>query len=290
MHNTLFYIIGIAFTSGIFLRSFFDSGVSGIVLLGTIGVACLLSWRIMGTQTHTALFLIGLFCISGVLGMARLEYGERHISPYTLFENEKMELDVRIIKEPEERETTAQLYVVPTDTNMGTERILVTADRFLIAKQNIRYGDVVHVAGMLKKPKAFMTDTGREFDYAGFLRAKGVVYTISFAEVTLMEHHETMLGRLFAGKQLFLNALQDAVPEPAAGLGAGMLLGVKRALGEYLDTVFRETGIIHIVVLSGYNIMIVVQVLMYLLTFFFLPRMRMMLGILGILAFQSAYH
>ncbi len=285
MHNTLFYIIGIAFTSGIFLRSFFDCGVSGIVLIGTIGVACLFSWRILGSQTHTALFLIGLFCIAGVLGMFRLEYAEKQVSPYATLEGEKIELEVRIMREPEERETTTQLYVVPTDTNMGTERILVTADRFLIQKQDIRYGDIVRIEGVVKKPKAFTTDTGREFDYAGFLRAKGVVYTISFAEVTLVEQYETMLGRLFVGKQMFLDALQDAVPEPAAGLGAGMLLGVKRALGEHLDTVFRETGIIHIVVLSGYNIMIVVEVLMCVLTFFFLPRMRMVLGILGILIF-----
>ncbi len=108
---------------------------------------------------------------------------------------------------------------------------------------------------------------------------------MSFAGVTLVEYHETALGTLFLGKEHFLEALQGAIPEPAAGLGAGMLLGVKRALGAHLDTVFRETGIIHIVVLSGYNIMIVVAVLMYLLTFFFLPRIRMVFGVAGIVIF-----
>jgi len=285
MNSLFFYTIGIAFTSGIFLRSFFDIGVSGILLVGTVGVAGLLSWKILEAPKNGILFLGGLLCIFGVIGMVRLEYAEKSVSPYTVFEGEKVVLEARIVTEPEERETTTQLYVVPTDTHRGTERILVTADRFLIQKQEVRYGDVVQIEGVFKKPKAFMTDTGREFDYAGFLRAKGVVYTISFAEVSVVEHHETALGTLFLGKEHFLEALQDAVPEPAAGLGAGMLLGVKRALGEHLDTVFRETGIIHIVVLSGYNIMIVVSVFTYLLTFFFLPRMRTVLGILGILAF-----
>ncbi len=285
MHNRVFYIIGIAFTSGIFLSSFFDSGVSGVLLISTVGLACVIAGKIQGMEKSRALFLVGLFCIFGSLGMARLEYAERNVSPYTALEGEKVVLEARIVVEPSERETTTQLYIVPTDASVGTERILVTADRFLIENQNIRYGDTVRIEGILKKPKAFMTDTGREFDYAGFLRTKGVVYMIGFAEVTIVEHRETVLGKLFIGKESFLNALQDAVPEPAAGLGAGMLLGVKRALGEHLDTVFRETGIIHIVVLSGYNIMIVVEVLMSILAFFFLPRMRMMLGILGIVAF-----
>jgi competence protein ComEC len=64
-----------------------------------------------------------------------------------------------------------------------------------------------------------------------------------------------------------------------------VLLGVKRALGEDLERTFRETGIIHIVVLSGYNVMIVVSALTYLLTFLFFPRTRMIIGISAIFTF-----
>lgn len=278
MNSLFFYTIGIAFTSGIFFRSFFDSGVSGILLTGMIGTACLIAGRVLGSKKDSVLFLVALVGIFGALGMARLEYTEKQVSPYTTLEGEKIELEARVVAEPDVRETTTHLYVTPLDTTIGKERILVTADKFLIENQEIQYGDVVDIKGTLKKPKAFATDTGREFDYAGFLRAKGVSYTVSYAEVTRVSHTETFMGKLFAGKQKFLTALEDAIPEPASGLGAGMLLGVNGALGNRLDAVFRETGIIHIVVLSGYNIMVVVAVLMYVLTFFLFPRTRMVVG------------
>ncbi len=278
MQNTLFYIIGVAFTSGVFLRSFFDTGVSGILLTGMVGIACFIAGKVLGSTKKSVLFLVALVGIFGALGMARLEYSEEQVSPYTTLEGEKMELETRVVREPDVRETTTQLYVTPVDTTIGKERILVTADRFLIENQEIQYGDILNIKGTLKKPKAFETDTGRKFDYPGFLRAKGVSYTVSYAEVTRVSHTETFMGKLFAGKQKFLTAVEDAIPDPASGLGAGMLLGVNGALGNRLDAVFRETGIIHIVVLSGYNIMVVVAVLMYVLTFFLFPRTRMIVG------------
>ncbi len=285
MKSRIFYTSGISFASGIFLRSFFDTGVSGILLTITVGGACLCAWMIQGRARNSALFLVGLFCMVTALGMARLEYTEKQVSPYTVFEGEKMELEARVVQEPDVRETTTHLYVVPLDTSVGEERILVTADRFLIENEGIGYGDSIRVEGTLKKPQAFMTDTGRAFDYAGFLRAKGVWYTISYAEVTLITHEETRMGTLFQGKHAFLTALERALPEPASGLGEGMLLGVKRALGEHLDTVFREVGIIHIVVLSGYNIMVVVVILTYFLAFVFSPRMNMVVGSVTIVLF-----
>ncbi len=252
--------------------------MSGILLIGMIGIACFIAGKVLRSNKKSVLFLVALVGIFGALGMARLEYSEEQVSPYTTLEGEKIELEARVVAEPDVREITTHLYVTPLDTTIGKERILVTADKFLIENQEIQYGDVVHIKGTLKKPKAFATDTGREFDYPGFLRAKGVSYMMSYAEVTRVSHSETFMGKLFVGKQKFLTALEDAIPEPASGLGAGMLLGVNGALGEHLDTVFRETGIIHIVVLSGYNIMVVVAVLMYILTFFLFPRTRMVVG------------
>jgi competence protein ComEC len=82
-----------------------------------------------------------------------------------------------------------------------------------------------------------------------------------------------------------MESLERAVTEPAAGLGEGLLLGVKRALGEDLEEAFRRAGIIHIVVLSGYNVMIVAEAIMRLLSFFFLPRTRMLIGVAGIVTF-----
>ena len=54
---------------------------------------------------------------------------------------------------------------------------------------------------------------------------------------------------------------------------------MKRALGKDLEEVFRTVGIIHIVVLSGYNIMIVADAIMRVLALFFFPRTRLIIGV-----------
>lgn len=285
MPSIYFYLTGIAFGGGILFRTVFDIGVSGIALFCLMGVACFTAGILRGSKTPSAFYMVAIMGIFGALGMARLEYEENRISPYTELEGEKVALELRIVQEPEDREMMTHFYVEPIDQRIGTERLLITADRFSIENQEIQYGDHVRVEGMLQKPKPFVTDTGREFDYVGFLRSKGIQYTMSFAEVILVSHEETMVGKLFVGKDMFLSALENAIPPPASGLGAGLLLGVKRALGERLDSIFREVGIIHIVVLSGYNIMVVIEVFSNLLALVFFPKTRMLLGILGIVIF-----
>lgn len=285
MPSIYLYLTGIACGGGILFRTIFDIGVHGIGLFFLIGVACLIAGLLRGSNTSSVLYMVAIIGMFSALGMARLEYEENRVSPYTALEGETVALEVRIVQEPEEREMMTHLYVKPVDQRIGTERLLITADRFSIENQEIQYGDHVQIEGTLKRPKPFMTDTGREFDYVGFLRSKGVQYTMSFAKVTLVTHEETAIGKLFVGKEAFLSELETAIPPPASGLGAGLLLGVKRALGEHLDSVFREVGIIHIVVLSGYNIMIVIEMFSYLLALVFFPKTRMLLGILGIVIF-----
>jgi competence protein ComEC len=75
---------------------------------------------------------------------------------------------------------------------------------------------------------------------------------------------------LYRVKQDYVSTIASLVPEPQAGLAAGITVGAKRALGSELMDAFRHTGLIHIVVLSGYNITIIIMFL--LLVFGRLPR------------------
>jgi competence protein ComEC len=60
---------------------------------------------------------------------------------------------------------------------------------------------------------------------------------------------------------------------------------VKQALGDTLEDAFRQTGIIHIVVLSGYNVMLVVAFVMYVFSYFLPLRARVIAGLCAITAF-----
>jgi competence protein ComEC len=281
MGSVLFYTLGIAFTSGIFLCSFFDIGGGGTALLFCMGIACLVAWRITSSRWNAPLFLIGIGFVCFALGTLRMYVADSYVSPLTPYENKAVVLEGSIAQEPEIRDSSIHVYIEPKgDDERGDEHILVFVDRFKQQSEDLSYGDVVRVEGELSRPEPFDADGGRIFDYPGFLKSKGVEFVMYRGEVTvLVQEQDTFFGDLFRVKQKFMETFERAVPEPYAGLGEGLLLGVKRALGNDLEAIFRETGIIHIVVLSGYNIMIVVEFVMALLSFVFFPRTRMIVGL-----------
>lgn len=57
----------------------------------------------------------------------------------------------------------------------------------------------------------------------------------------------------------FSGAVRQAIPEPEASLGVGFLVGERRSLPEELDTALKAAGLTHIVVASGYNLTILVN-------------------------------
>lgn len=285
MSNTHFYTIGVAFASGIFFRSFFYMGVADILFLLGVAFVCRVVWRHKAFGFVSPLFLTSLALITFALGALRLGVEESHVSLLEQYENEKIVLEGKVVREPEFREKAVHLYVAPAIEGVD-EYVLVTADKFAFTDSTLGYGDFVRVSGVVKKPEPFETDGGRTFNYSGYLRARNVMYTIPFANVVVTEEVPSFTASLYDGKHSFVRVLEQAIPAPESGLGEGVLLGVKRSLGDDLEEVFRKTGIIHIVVLSGYNIMIVVEVIMYVLTALFFPRTRMFLGIGAVCIFS----
>jgi len=94
-----------------------------------------------------------------------------------------------------------------------------------------------------------------------------------------------LLAFLYKSKTRFIDSLEQVISSPQVDLGVGLLLGVKQALGDELETAFRQTGIIHIVVLSGYNVMLVVGFFWWISSWFLPIRGRVIFGLVGITLF-----
>jgi competence protein ComEC len=131
------------------------------------------------------------------------------------------------------------------------------------------YGDRVRVSGKLSTPENFITDTGKEFDYINYLRNDSIFYTMSFAHVETLDHGEG--SRLVAGilyvKHAFLRSIESIIPAPESALMGGLLLGTKQSLGTELQNDFVRTGLVHVIVLSGYNVTIIAEALMKVFSF-----------------------
>jgi competence protein ComEC len=232
------------------------------------------------TKEITGWLIISIILAGFTFGTWRTELAKSNFGHSELEKSlgEKVELNGIVIREPDRRENSTRLFV-----RVGEDLILVTTGRYT----PVIYGDEVMVKGKLSIPENFVTEFGRTFNYSGYLLAQGAEYQIAFAQVEVTDNDlgNPIIAKLLIFKSAFMDNIEKTIAEPAVGLGEGLLLGVKQALGEELESAFRETGIIHIVVLSGYNVMLVVAFVMYVLGYFLSLRPRIVVGIIAIVMF-----
>ena len=140
-------------------------------------------------------------------------------------------------------------------------RILVSTDVF----PTVHIGDRISFTGKLTEPSSFITDIGKEFNYQSYLAKDNVFYTVSFAKIDSFVSPSFHIFRsVISIRDTFLQALNKTLHEPDSALAGGILLGVKQSLGGDLEQSFIRTGLIHIIVLSGYNIGIIIWFFMWL--------------------------
>jgi competence protein ComEC len=281
MQTRLFYCVLLGFTVGVGLATVFQFAPAVILWVMVLAFGVGLVWRRRSEAPAARVVLLcSVTLLALSLGMLRIEVAAEKFGHSALEAKvgQTVELTGVVAKEPTHSTKTVQFYL-ETDTDL----VLISADRMT----KVSYGDVVQVAGKLERPDSFTTELGRTFDYPGYLKARGVKYRISFAEVAVTGKGEAnrLVAGLLMAKGTFINSLETYLPEPAVGLGEGLLLGVKAALGDDIETNFRRTGIIHIVVLSGYNVMLVVAFILFCFSYFLPQRLRLLCAVLAIAAF-----
>ncbi len=197
---------------------------------------------------------------------------------------ETVVLSGEIVNDPERREISLHAYIAVRTINAEPAEGTVLA--ILPRGAELQYGDTVEVKGKLELPEAFETDTGRIFDYPAYLRAKGVVALTRYATIEGREEGGLSLQKsLFALKHSFEHSLERLLPEPDVSLMEGILLGERRGIPKDLNQAFIVSGLIHVVVLSGYNIAIVSEYVLRFLSLFLPKSFALGGGAIGILLF-----
>jgi ComEC/Rec2-related protein len=136
-------------------------------------------------------------------------------------------------------------------------RMRITDDVFGIP---VSYGDTIALVGVLEYPEAFQTDTGRTFHYDRYLATFGIGYVMRYGEmeqVQLPQRGARLKHVLFSITNWLEGALLQTFLQPAHGLALGMLIGEQSGISESWQEIYRDTGVMHLVVLSGYNAVLV---------------------------------
>src|SRR3989344_1312680 len=213
-----------SFVSGIFVSSFVFLSPLIAVLIIIVGAATFID--------RQALF-ISLAIISFGLGVLRYDIKDFH-------EVKEPSSTGIVINDPETKENSKK-FVLESDNG---ERVLVYAPLL----SPIQYGDRVEVEGELERAEKYLS-------------REDIYHTLSFADVRVLESNKgnPIKSALFKIKNNFIEQINKILPEPESGLLSGLLVAGKGTLPKNLLDQFSQAGIIHIVVLSGFNITIIAE-------------------------------
>ncbi|MBI5449341.1 ComEC/Rec2 family competence protein [Candidatus Gottesmanbacteria bacterium] len=284
------------FVVGILISSVFDFGVSfGWLILLVAFVFFARARLFSGDDGRDKIFVhLFIFCVFISLAIFRYDFvntkSETSLAGFVRAEG--LVTDEPILKDKNVTLKVALEKILNTDGELISEtpiRVLVTSKGIY---RGFSYGDRIEIIGDLKRVRNFLPAEGGdgqvpEFDYAAYLAKDEIYYQFQDPKIILISSgHGFFLQReLFNIKNSFLKNINRAIPEPESALMGGIVIGVKSSLGKEILEEWRRVGLIQVVVLSGYNISVVADVVAQI--FSFLPLgMRIGFGSLAIILFS----
>ncbi len=112
-------------------------------------------------------------------------------------------------------------------------------------------GDRAAVRGVLEAPPQDAPG------FAEFLASRGAVGTLKAYSVDLLGGGSGLMAAVEQLRWAVDRALSRAIPEPEAGLAAGILIGLRERVSRAVADEFTITGLTHVVAISGWNIALV---------------------------------
>ncbi|MCB8943545.1 MAG: DNA internalization-related competence protein ComEC/Rec2 [Ardenticatenaceae bacterium] len=279
---TIVYL-GVAWLMGIWLASNIDWPISTWVILGILG---LVGSFIVRNHINFRLWLVCLTAVS--FGSARYvtavpTLNEAHIATYN--GTRSITLTGVVTDEPDVRDRSINLRVAVQQATLSdgttipvTGDILVTTFRFPL----IEYGTELQITGQLETPPE-----GEDFNYKAYLARQDVHSLMALPDVTVLAEGQgnPFYQAIYTFKSRAQNTITQLIPNPQAGLLTGILLGNDNGLPPDLAEDFRTTGMTHIIAISGFNIAILIAILVGLAENFLSRRGAVIFAVSGIVLY-----
>lgn len=209
-----------------------------------------------------AIFLITLFIIQNkifyyFLVIFGLSLGAQNHQAYLhkiqtnnmlQFENENISFQGNIINPPEFKNNKQYLQIssIKKDNKDINGKILVTTNNY----PTYHFGDKIKVEGQILKPENSST-----FSYQDYLLKNKIVAICYLPNIeSIGQNQKNMYYYLFGLRDIFIQQSRHLFSPTIAALVNGILLGEKNQLSLDWQNIFREIGLSHIIVVSGYNL------------------------------------
>jgi len=186
-----------------------------------------------------------------------------HLPEYQIPENQTVKIKGMVTKET---------YLKGSYQIIEVGSVLIRANRF----PGYFYGDQLVVIGKFKK------------ELLGPFKSR---YVALFPTIEKQNQNFNLIGKsvfkrwLLKTKGHVETKISRFLTEPEASLLLGIILGMKKQIPENFWQNLRETGTLHLVVVSGQNVSLLAGILLEITVFFFKRRLAILLASLGIILY-----
>jgi len=262
MRRIPLFWLSVFFIAGIFFAQYINAHVSVwkvCLLIAVVGLVVEVGfghkWAKyvnLRMKLPLALFLMVAFFFAGGL---RYKISSLPPEPTDLaFYNQsgKAEIEGIICEDPQRKENSIQLVICAQsiETDSGEARAVKgkTITRSQPADWN--YGDRVSAFGVLLDPPE-----DENFSYRFYLSTRGIYSLMEYPYLQRIKSQQGngLKDKIFRIRQTAYQNINQFLPQPEAGLLAGVLLGIENDIPYDLEKAFQNTGTAHIIAISGFN-------------------------------------
>jgi competence protein ComEC len=217
-----------------------------------------------------------------------------HISNFTQL-NHQTTLKGKIVEEPDVREDRTNLLVEASEIFLQDRFIPTSGQIILKIKEptfRFNYGDSLYFSGILYQPQS--PSNPGIFDYKKYLQTKEIFGLVTIENAWQIDIIEKQTGNFFLAKIIIplrnwiSKVFSQNLSGDQRGLLLGFLLGDSRGISKQVYGLFRDTGTLHLLAVSGFNVGLILFLLIVILKLFKAPLwLRTVIGILSIVVFSN---
>jgi competence protein ComEC len=143
----------------------------------------------------------------------------------------------------------------------------------IFKEEDVAYGQMLQIKGKISKPYTF----GSSQYYREYLKSQGIYTVFAANKLSRLECLGSSKGNVFKALAFKLrhkanSILFKHIPFTQAALLSAMILGDRSSIPGYLNKMFIQTGTVHMLAISGFNVGIVAMILELILRSFRIKR------------------
>jgi competence protein ComEC len=260
--SKIFSYLCLSFMAGVFIDSAIKIPILLFIWISVLGIIFIsLFWQ----RNKKAVFL-GFILIFCCLGVWRHQSKIPSISGVDLLPYQDKEVSIQgvVVSEPDYGVKTKTFFIDSQKISLNNNEKDVKGRISIIVSKSVPVlaGDIIILSGKLKEPVDF-----EGFKYKEYLAEQGVFYQILYPVSFLKTGRVSGFSAYFfekmsAFKQKVKDAIARDVPYPESSILEATLLGGDGQMSQELKNNFNNSGLRHVVAVSGFHITILSAILM----------------------------